>query len=55
MSVELLTVTCGDATPPKSTCGVPQHRKSSFVVVKSRTTPPEGEPKFGKNEKASVD
>jgi hypothetical protein len=54
MSVALTTVTCGDATPPNSTCGVPQHRQSRVDVVNWTTSPPAGEPKTGENVKTTV-
>ncbi|HEX9502173.1 MAG TPA: hypothetical protein VGA10_11010 [Thermoanaerobaculia bacterium] len=54
ITIALITVTCGDATPPKSTCGVPQHRQSSMDVVNSTTSPPAGEPNRGANVKTSV-
>jgi hypothetical protein len=55
MTVALTTVTCGDATPPNSTCGVPQQRQSSVDVLNSTVSPPVAEPKLGKNVKTSVD
>jgi hypothetical protein len=55
MTVALTTVTCGDATPPNRTCGVPQQRQSSVEVLNSTVSPPVGEPKLGKNVKTSVD
>jgi hypothetical protein len=51
MTVALITVTCGDATPPNNTCGVPQHRQSSIEVVSSTTSPPAGEPLLGESVK----